>query len=70
MTEEELRAFADVMVEKAALGHGFVDGRFTWRPGDAAEAFREMIFNVVVDTEMMVTGAPPLEKWLEKETVA
>jgi hypothetical protein len=65
MTEEEVEQFTDLMVKKAVLGHGWVDGRFQWRPGDEAEAFRAVIANVIVDTDLLISGAVPLSDWLE-----
>lgn len=65
MTEQELDALADAMVKKAGFGFGFVDGRFHGRPGDEAESFRDFVKNVIVDTEMVVSGAVPLERWLD-----
>jgi hypothetical protein len=64
LTQEELDKFTDVMIKKAAHGHGWVDGRFYWRPGDEAEALRGLIQNVIIDTELLMTGRVPLERWL------
>lgn len=63
MTEDEIEQFTDMMVKKAEM-HGFWDGRFHWQPGDEAEAFRGMIQNVIIDTELVVNGMVPLESWI------
>ena len=65
MTEEEVNQFTDLMVKKAAFGHGWVDGKFHWQPGDEAEALRGLIANVIVDTDLLVSGKVPLSAWME-----
>ena len=67
-TQEQLDQFTDVMVKKAVM-HGFVDGIYGWNGDDctAREAFRGMLQNVIVDTELALTRRVPLEEWLSNE---
>ena len=67
MNEQEVEQFTDIMVRKAALGYGWVDGKFHWRPGDEQEAMRALIQNVIIDTDLLISGAVPLSRWLEEE---
>lgn len=53
MTQDELERFTDVMVQKCEL----------LRQDD--EGFRNVIQQVIVDTELLVTGAVPIERWLD-----
>lgn len=67
LTQAEVDRFTDVMIKKAALGHGWVDGRFHLRPGDEAEALRGLIQNVIIDTELLLSGKVPMERWLQDD---
>lgn len=69
MNEDETTALADAFYEKAMRApyrpRFDVFPRLTRRREWDEEAIRDLILQVVVDTELIVTGAVPLRVWLE-----
>jgi hypothetical protein len=68
LTEEAIEQFTDVMVGKLAIMA--VQNRNNpdhpeWLTRDARPTNRDEIRQVIIDTELLVTGAVTLDEWLD-----
>jgi len=66
LTEAEIYELADIFIEKHGLTNVRWDGEYL-RAGHEYrdEAFREVVANIILDTELTLDGTFPLERWRE-----
>lgn len=67
LSETEVYELADLFIKKHRLQNVQWEGM--WGYGDSAEAFRDVIANIIIDTEMIVDGSVPLERWREESVL-
>lgn len=60
LTPEEVDAVVDVFTAKAARGYSHIE--------DRGELLRAVVTQVVLDTELLVRGDVPLERWLAPDS--
>jgi hypothetical protein len=68
LSEEEVEQFTDVMVGKLSLIYAHERSNPEsehWLTSDKRSINRDEIRQVIVDTELLVTGKVPLDRWLE-----
>ena len=63
MTQDEIYELADIFIEKHGLQRMRWEGGWGYEDMDAA--FRDVVANIILDTELTLDGTITMEQWRE-----